>query len=193
MKKLIGRVLTRSVHLVNRTNILENQDKGSLGLYTSPSFSNLLKNELPSANEEHLSTLVSDKNAGSLYRYMLPFQLIAKISGVNLYFVAKAKFNPTTNSFCFTVVDPSGVFDHHMEASELIAFTYRDMIDAVPYSMPFNEVIDFDRVYKQKTKKNIFLFDKNGEWNSETANHPQISIEALFDELSWIDDQIPKK
>lgn len=43
-------------------------------------------------------------------------------------------------------------------------------------------------IYAHVGTKEMFVFDKDGEWKEEGINHESLSLEKTYSELKWYDD-----
>ena len=51
-----------------------------------------------------------------------------------------------------------------------------------------NPVLDLDMVYADHSTKEMFVFDKQGQWADEGLNHPALSLENAYNETNWYDE-----
>ena len=51
-----------------------------------------------------------------------------------------------------------------------------------------NTCLDLDMVYANSTTKEMYLFDKTGEWLDEGVMHDGLSLEKTFEESRWYDE-----
>ena len=193
MKRVLGCQIRRGFQVVNKFTQSDADRASRLSLFTSNSFNQLLSKDLPLESSEHVRSIIADPGANPVYRYMVPFNLFAKLSWFSLYLVTSAVYQPEVRSLKFKVLDSSGVFDHYISVDEICPITYQDLLELIRFTTPFNEIIDTDLIYKHTKTNTVFVFEKNGNWNAEVANHPDLDFTALFNETEWLDDQIDKK
>ena len=43
-------------------------------------------------------------------------------------------------------------------------------------------------VYANKTTKEMYVFDKGGEWNDDGVRHDALNMDNTFDETDWYDE-----
>lgn len=51
-----------------------------------------------------------------------------------------------------------------------------------------NHCIDLDMIYANHITKEMYVFDKNGEWNDDGVYHEELSMEKTFNETDWYDE-----
>ena len=51
--------------------------------------------------------------------------------------------------------------------------------------------LDLDMVYGHYATKEMFVFDKWGDWKKEGVDHPALSLENTFRETDWYDEFNP--
>lgn len=42
-------------------------------------------------------------------------------------------------------------------------------------------------MYYSPPLREVYLFEKSGEWHAENVKHPKLSLEALYNEKKWHD------
>ncbi len=48
--------------------------------------------------------------------------------------------------------------------------------------------IDLDMIYANHITKEMYVFDKNGEWNDEGIYHDSLSLDKTYNETNWYDE-----
>ena len=43
-------------------------------------------------------------------------------------------------------------------------------------------------IYANHVTKEMFVFDKNGQWNDQGINHKSLSMDATYNETNWYDE-----
>lgn len=43
-------------------------------------------------------------------------------------------------------------------------------------------------IYANYVNKEMYVFDKNGEWNEEGINHKALSMDSTYNETNWYDE-----
>ena len=54
--------------------------------------------------------------------------------------------------------------------------------------MKQNHCLDLDMIYASHISKEMFLFDKGGEWHDEGVYHEATNMENTFNESKWYDE-----
>ena len=54
-----------------------------------------------------------------------------------------------------------------------------------------NQCLDLDMVYANCNTKEMFVFDKDGEWNDEGVYHEALSMDKTYNETLWYDEFNP--
>lgn len=83
---------------------------------------------------------------------------------------------------------PHGITEQNLDLKNMVPWTYTDLLASskIPGArLPF--LVDPDMIYMNLFLREIYLFEKDGEWNEETVKHPQLSLEKLYDEKKWHD------
>ena len=48
--------------------------------------------------------------------------------------------------------------------------------------------LDLDMIYANHVTKEMYLFDKGGEWKDEGVYHESLNMENTFSETNWYDE-----
>lgn len=51
-----------------------------------------------------------------------------------------------------------------------------------------NNCIDLEMIYANQITKDMYVFDKNGEWNDEGIYHDALSMDKTYNETNWYDE-----
>ena len=43
-------------------------------------------------------------------------------------------------------------------------------------------------IYANHVTKEMFIFDKGGQWNDQGINHKALSMDATYNETNWYDE-----
>ena len=57
--------------------------------------------------------------------------------------------------------------------------------------MKQNNCLDLDMIYANQITKEMYVFDKTGEWNDEGVYHEALNMENTFKETDWYDEFNP--
>jgi hypothetical protein len=55
----------------------------------------------------------------------------------------------------------------------------------VGLKLPF--IMDTEMIYLSPFLREIFVFEKDGEWYTENVTHPKLSLDNLYCEKKWYD------
>ena len=96
---------------------------------------------------------------------------------------------PESQYLRFYSLKLNGVHTTHIPIKELIPITKYDYWGAswkAWYKQ--NPILDLDMVYASQVTKEMFVFDKSGEWNDEGVYHKALDMETTFKETDWYDE-----
>ena len=51
-----------------------------------------------------------------------------------------------------------------------------------------HNTIDLDMIYANHVTKEMYVFDKEGQWHDQGLEHPALSMERTFNETNWYDE-----
>ena len=186
----LHKTVTRFYTIVNRFRQTNIQPADLKPLFSSNSLAGLMS-ELPDiSNKDSVDLIHQNEEAFYVYRKMVPYNFASFISNVSLNWVVKANYIEKDRVLEFYVMDASGIYKKYVELDNLVPILYEDFMGMLILNVPFMELIDTDLIYKNGNNSEIFVFDKNGDWNAETANHSDFDFTKLFKETEWIDNQI---
>ena len=77
----------------------------------------------------------------------------------------------------------------------MIPVTRHDYWCAAGY-YPFfkqNQMFDLEMVYANRATKEMFVFDKGGEWHDDGVYHDSLSMDKTFNETNWYDEFRPDR
>lgn len=57
--------------------------------------------------------------------------------------------------------------------------------------MKQNPCLDLDMIYANQITKEMYVFDKGGEWNDEGVYHEAVNMDNTFKETDWYDEFNP--
>ena len=82
-----------------------------------------------------------------------------------------------------------GVYELYVPIKELIPITRYDY-QCASWWLFFkqNSCLDLDMIYANHVTKDMFLFDKAGEWNDEGVYHKALGLDATYNETNWYDE-----
>ena len=83
----------------------------------------------------------------------------------------------------------SGVQTSYISVKDIIPITRYDYWGA-SWRLWFkqHQCLDLDMIYAHKNTKDMYLFDKNGEWHDEGVYHDALSLDETYNETNWYDE-----
>ena len=108
---------------------------------------------------------------------------------VTKYFVLRMELYPKADYLKMYVLRLGGVFEMYVPIKQIIPITRYDYWCA-QWMVFFkqNHCIDLDMIYANYVTKEMFVFDKNGEWNDEGVYHEKLSLDKTYNETNWYDE-----
>ena len=98
------------------------------------------------------------------------------------------EFFPDSNFLKFYTLRMNGVEQVLLPVTDLIPITKYDYYAASwRCFVKQHTCLDLDMIYANNITKEMFLFDKAGEWHDEGVYHPKLSMDSTFDESKWYD------
>ena len=96
---------------------------------------------------------------------------------------------PNTETLKLHVLRLGGVYEMFVPIKEIVPITPYDYWCA-SWTMWFkqHQSIDLDMIYANHVTKEMFVFDKTGDWNDEGLNHPVLSMDKTYNETNWYDE-----
>mmetsp|Transcript_2609 Transcript_2609/g.4368 ORF Transcript_2609/g.4368 Transcript_2609/m.4368 type:complete len:117 (-) Transcript_2609:37-387(-) len=105
------------------------------------------------------------------------------------HFVLQLEVFPKSQFLKFYTLKLNGVEEYYLPLRDLIPITKYDYY-AVSYAcfMKQNNCIDLDMIYANNQTKEMFFFDKQGEWLDQGVYHDALSMENTYNETMWYDE-----
>ena len=93
----------------------------------------------------------------------------------------------------FDTLQFSGIETTYLPTSQLIPITKYDYWCATSWKPWFkqNTCLDLDMIYANVNTKEMYLFDKFGEWHDEGVYHEALNMENTYNETQWYDEFNP--
>ena len=83
----------------------------------------------------------------------------------------------------------NGVQQVYLPINEVIPITKYDYWAASwKCFMKQNTCLDLDMIYASQITKEMYLFDKAGEWKDEGVYHTALNMDNTFNETNWYDE-----
>ena len=99
---------------------------------------------------------------------------------------------PKSQFLRFYSLKATGIEEKYVPVSQIIPVTRDDYWCAHwMCQMKQNNILDLDMVYADKSTKEMFVFDKEGQWNDEGVYHEALNLENTYDEATWFDEFNP--
>ena len=96
---------------------------------------------------------------------------------------------PEAKFLRFHTLQLGGVTQLYMPISSLVPITKYDYWGASWLCwMKQHQTLDLDMIYANRTNKEMFVFDKTGEWKDEGVYHKCLDMDATFNETNWYDE-----
>ncbi len=118
---------------------------------------------------------------------LIPFFIESRFS--QKYFVLRMQVYPEAGYLKMHILRLGGVREFFVPIKQIIPITPYDYWCA-SWTCFFkqNQCIDLDMIYANHVTKEMFVFDKNGQWNDQGINHNALSMDATYNETNWYDE-----
>ena len=105
------------------------------------------------------------------------------------HFVLRMELFSNAGYLKLHVLRLGGVYEHWIPVKQVVPITPYDYWCA-SWSVWFkqNNILDLDMIYANHVTKEMFVFDKGGQWNDEGINHKALSLETTYNETDWYDE-----
>jgi hypothetical protein len=104
-------------------------------------------------------------------------------------FVLQMQFYPQAKTVSMDVLKMDGVHRVYVPMTNVIPITRNDYWAASwKFWAKQNQCLDLDMIYANRITKEMYLFDKDGEWNDEGVYHEGLSMDATYNETNWYDE-----
>lgn len=130
--------------------------------------------------------LMGSQHRGKVFS-LLPFFAESRLSHKN--FVLKMQLYPKAELLHVEVLRMDGVQSLYVPVNSMIPITKYDYW-AASWKLwtKQNQCLDLDMVYANRTTKEMYLFDKDGEWHDEGVYHEALSMDKTYNETNWYDE-----
>lgn len=96
---------------------------------------------------------------------------------------------PKSDYLKMYVLRMGGVFEMYVPVKEIIPITRYDYWCASWVCwFKQNNCIDLDMIYANHVTKEMYVFDKFGQWKDEGVYHDSLSLEKTYNETNWYDE-----
>ena len=157
-------------------------------VYDSPEFSQLSK--VSAGHGDFEGGLPSTDHKAKTYS-LLPFLIEAAFTPKS--FVLRMQLYPKAGLIQLDTLQFSGVETSYVPVKQVIPITKYDYWCAASYKPFFkqHQCLDLDMVYANSITKEMYLFDKSGEWHDEGIQHEALSMDSTYNETNWYDEFNP--
>jgi hypothetical protein len=86
-----------------------------------------------------------------------------------------------TDVLILNILRTNGIFQHNLDINNIVPWTYSDLLASsslVGFKLPF--IMDTDMIYFSPFLREIFVFEKDGEWHTGNVTHPKLSLDNLY-------------
>ena len=117
----------------------------------------------------------------------MPFFIESKFTSKS--FVLQMQFYPKAELIALDLLKMDGVHTVHIPLTNLIPITKYDYWGASwAFWCKQHPTLDLDMIYADRVTKEMFMFDKFGEWKDEGIMHEGLSMEKAYNETNWYDE-----
>ena len=108
------------------------------------------------------------------------------------HYVLRMELLPKSQSLKLHVLKMGGVFEMYVPVNQMVPITPYDYWCA-QWTLFFKQhnSLDLDMIYANYITKEMFVFDKFGQWKDEGVYHQDLSMEKTFNETNWYDEFYP--
>ena len=87
----------------------------------------------------------------------------------------------------------NGVETVYVPVNQVMPVTKYDYWCAASYKPFFkqHQCIDLDMIYANSQTKEMYVFDKDGEWHDDGIHHDALNMDATYNETRWYDEFNP--
>ena len=180
-------ITRRSYHIVARPAASVVDSETPVLVYDSAEFKSLSR---ISGHGGFSSAITSTEHSAKTYS-LLPFLLEASFTPKN--FVLRMQLYPKAGLLQFDTLQFSGVHTSYVPVSQVIPVTKYDYWCAANYRPFFkqHQCLDLDMIYANVNTKEMYVFDKGGEWHDEGVYHEALDMEKTYNETMWYDEFNP--
>ncbi|EGR32745.1 hypothetical protein IMG5_071980 [Ichthyophthirius multifiliis] len=134
--------------------------------------------------------IYNEKNVEKQTEYQ---NLLKQIVATNVFntpkqFVIKMEFHPQNRVLSMDCMTHQGVFTKLVDLDNVIPATYEDYVHFDRRKL-FRATLflDTDMILFNNQQQEFYIFDKDSQWNEEGINHPELTLDKLYNEKKWFD------
>lgn len=189
MKKLFKQIKKNYI-FANKLNSIAKKDYQIKPLFNSEIFQSLKNHNFSEIQnlkiDDQLRIINEDPLLFKKYQKLGPFSIYSTISNIKVRYIIAGNFIENLKTLEFHIMDMDGFCTVYLELENLVPLTYRDLNQKFIFNIPYMDFIDEELVFTN-LENEYFVFDKEGEWNAETANLEALDFRTLYNEDKWID------
>ena len=158
-------------------------------VYDSPEFAQLERIST-GRGANFSSSLGSTDHKAKVYS-LLPFMIESALTPKS--FVLRMQLYPKAELLRLDTLKFNGVEPVYVPVKSIIPITKYDYWCAASWRPFFkqHQCLDLDMIYANINTKEMYVFDKGGEWHDDGVYHDALSMENTFTETDWYDEFNP--
>ena len=180
-------MMMRQYHTIARPAASAIADEEPVAVYTAKEYAQLAK---ITQGGSFANSLGSTDHKAKVYS-LLPFLIESQMTSKS--FVLRMQLYPNAGLLKLDTLEFRGVETSFIPVDQMIPITKYDYWCAAAWRPFFkqNSCLDLDMIYANANTKEMYLFDKDGEWEDEGVYHDALSMDKTFNETQWYDEFNP--
>ena len=140
---------------------------------------------LPSKTHTYVSEMLRSPMKPKIFS-LLPFY--AEAAFTSKHFVSKMSVLPESGQLHMEILTMEGLESQYVPVSHIVPITKYDYWGASwKLWSKQNTCLDLDMIYANRITKEMYLFDKAGDWHAEGVDHESVSLDKTYNERHWYD------
>ena len=132
------------------------------------------------------SEMLRSSHKGKVFS-LLPFFVESAFTRKN--FVLRMDLYPKAELLQIDVLRMNGVISLYVPINNVIPITRYDYWAASwKFWCKQHQCLDLDMIYANRITKEMYVFDKDGEWNDDGVYHEALSMDKTYNETNWYDE-----
>ena len=175
---------SRKIHTIGVSNeTLEGAERVSV--YSSKEYEGF-----KSISQSKWYSQVARSNYKTKYLELMPFFVEARWR--TKCFVLKMDLLPDHDYLRIRHLAISGIYTKYLPLKYIVPITKNDYA-CLTNKLFFKQspILDLDMIYGHFGTREMYLFDKHGEWHEEGLEHDRLSLENTYNETNWYDEFTP--
>ena len=176
------------VHSIARTGQEATAGQTPVLVYNSKEYDDLSEiSNRAGGDENSWDSLLGSSASSSKVYSLLPFQIESAFTPKK--FVLRLELFPEAKYLRFHTLSLYGVQQVYLPISNVVPITKYDYWGASWLCfMKQHHCLDLDMIYANHVTKEMFVFDKLGEWKDEGVYHEALNMDNTFNETNWYDE-----